>query len=269
MKLQVLAAALVACFLLQVGASSAITTLDQARVSLIVERGGEHSFQLIVKDVTEVTDLTSSGEASPWVRFGGARAESYKVYPSIADSVEVTVSVPEGAELRDYTAKIMANGKELSELEIRVTLSLEDIKSLLELSKVMMEIEELRSEIQIIRDEVSKELNYTMENVTVKIEEISERQENITALEAENNLLMSRLSQLEERAIELEANNQRLLEITGQVTVGRPLTNFGIGFIGGGAAFIVFMRRRRITEILMKYTRKRKARPGKKYEYGE
>ncbi len=140
--------------LLSQAAFSADTGEFQKKISLSLEPGQRSSFPLALKNITEITSITASGDASSWFAFGSNLETAYRITNLVDQSVEVTIIVPNSAEVRDYSAQIKGNDKILSTVEIKVVQPLS--KRVLTISDAIADINVKLQQLQSIQDRQTK-----------------------------------------------------------------------------------------------------------------
>ncbi len=175
-------------------AFSAETTDFQKKISLSLEPGQRSSFPLALKNITEITSITASGDASSWFAFGGNLEPAYRITNLVDQSVEVAIIVPNSAEVRDYSAQIKGNDKILSTIEIKVVQPLS--KRVLTISDAIADINVKLQQLQSIQDRQTK-----LDN---KISDVIIRQDKMESAASDS------FAGLKKKALEQESYNKNL-----------------------------------------------------------
>ena len=251
-------------------ASSAVSVPStQEVIRLTIERGSSYDFFLIVSDVDEEIKLTADGDTEDWVGFGEEKKAEINVSSSFYMTIVwVTVSIPDDTDLDEYTGTIKADGRKLSELEVKVTLELSDAKAFEKLSDVDEEVGTLRDQIESLTDSLNTmrvDMATLEAEVSSSMREINEYQKNLTELENERNSLLSENSGLEsdlnvfkEKSVELEESNKELNAITGSlISTQLPGMFFG-GIILGVIIVTLVIKRAHVLEKIKSRGKKMK-----------
>jgi uncharacterized phage infection (PIP) family protein YhgE len=233
--------------------ASAVETADtQKDITVSVERGGEYTFHLILRNIAEPVMLSSSGDASSWVTFGEDGSDSYSITNLVNQSIKVSIFVPSSAEIKQYDAKINAGDSVISDITVDVSRPVSDVLDEISsrISSMSDELSNLKSgqnnletntnklisKSQTIMD-IQEDLRNMSENVEDKISELSDYQRNIHELEtqfkAEKENLLERITELENQTKELAVKNEKMTELTGQMTFSYSSVSFSLGLIAG------------------------------------
>ncbi len=214
--------------LISPGSQAISVPSTQKQIELTIERGSSYSFFLIVNDVDEEAVLTADGETKSWVRFGEEKKNEINVSSSFFMTIVlVTIKVPDDTDLDEYSGTIKADGKKISDLDVKVTLELSDVKAFEQLSDVDEEVGALNDQVEALTSSLNTmrvDMATLEAEVSSSMKEINEYQKNLTALENERNSLLSENTGLErdlqvfmEKSTELEESNNELNAITGSL----------------------------------------------------
>ncbi|MBN2330417.1 MAG: hypothetical protein JXC85_01250 [Candidatus Aenigmarchaeota archaeon] len=233
----------------------------QENIDLTIERGSSYSFFMLVNDVDEEAVLTAEGEIDDWVRFGEDKKTKINVSSSFFMTIVlVTITVPEGMDLDEYTGMIKADGRKISSLAVKVTLELSDAKAFEQLSDVDKEVGNLKDKVESLTESLNMmrvDVATLEAEVSSRMQEIYEYQRNLTVLEDERDSLLSENTELEselnefmDRSAELEESNKELNAITGSlISTQLPGMFFG-GVILGIIAVTLVVKRAHVAKKL-------------------
>lgn len=235
---------------------SADTGDFQKKISLSLEPGQRYSFPLALKNITEITIISASGDASSWFAFGSNLEPAYRITNLVDQSVEVIIIVPNSAEVRDYSAQIKGNDKILSTVEIKVVQPLS--KRVLTISDSIADINVKLQQLQSIQDRQTK-LDNKVSDVIIrqdrmesaasdsfaglkkKVLEQESYNKNLKALEQsfneERGRLEAAVTSLESEKSKLADEKRQLEKVTGSYLLGSSpagiLASFLIGILIG------------------------------------
>lgn len=229
-------------FLLQAGQAGAIYVQDsQQEFILVIEQGGEYEFPLVIQDVKETADVLSSGEIADWVGFGEENKNNYTVYHfSIIAILPVIISVPDDTEIGEYRGEIKAGTDTLSDITVRVTLPMADIRVLQEFSDIDEKIEKLKSQIGDISRDILGGIGLTEEALLSRIETLKQYEKEIVRLNEEKAELQKDVKEMEGREF----------QFTGQMAGSVSTIGFAIGLIIGIIIAFLFINREPIHKRL-------------------
>ncbi|RLI96383.1 MAG: hypothetical protein DRO99_04525, partial [Candidatus Aenigmatarchaeota archaeon] len=226
---------LLAIFALAIVPNASALDTNQKTVLLTVERGEDVRFDLHMIGGGS-GDITHSGDIDSWIS-----------HPtSIADGewLEVTVSVPNNAEVGSYNAAIKADGNTITKLTVIVIESSYEKFNQVQnkLNTIREEQEDAEARTNEILSEVSS-LSTTIADLWDEVADIKANQQEVDEVESDFNtqkqLLQSRISELERQKTELEQENTQLSEITGSVTMNWSSIGFALGAIVGVLVAII------------------------------
>jgi hypothetical protein len=263
--------------LISPGAHAISVPNTQEQVEVTIERDSSHSFFLLISDVDEETILTSDGDIKDWVRFGEEKQKQINVSSSFFMTIVlVTISVPDDADLDEYTGKIRADGRRLTDLRVKVTLELSDVKAFEQLSDVDEEVGSLNEQVEHLTDSLNTmrvDMAALEAEVSSSMVEISDYQKNLSALEkernelaSENNQLLSELKSIKDKTAELEQSNQELNAITGSLISTQVPGMFLGGIILGIVIVTLVLKRDRVIEKIRSRSKKMKGPDSEKKE---
>ncbi len=235
----------------------AIKTVDQQEQISVTSEEGENikfTFMLYNDALSTLQDveISSSGEISPWVTFNNQ--EQYAIdYISGGGFafVSVAVSVPEGTEMGTYTGKIIADGQAVSDVRVRVVLSIQDIKLLQETSEMDEEIERLVREIDEIVEELGERIDLNREDLLREIMGLSDYTIDLNKTVEDKEYLEGKVTELQNRIDELEKKEKNISLMAGRLSANN---SFGIvcGIFLGGIVVFLFVKRRAVVEFFNK-----------------
>jgi uncharacterized phage infection (PIP) family protein YhgE len=281
-------------FILLPSVVSAVHVPDiQKKIDITIERGREYSFNLLLKNLTTTTTISSSGNTSGWVTFGENNEDEYLITNLVDQSLKVTIFIPSSAETGHYTALVKANNETISEINIEVIVQISDVIKSLE-----QEIENLKSNVNDLEEEQSelksktnvvaetqeriKKVQETIEELVKslnrKIDDMEKYQKDLHELESTFNQkkaeLESQLQQLQQQAEQLEEQNKQLNELTGSLTLRETSFKILLAIIVVGIALSIFMPEQKKVKIANKVKEKipfkvfkKRKEEGKKYRF--
>jgi len=230
-------------FLLQIGYAGAVYIPEsQQKFTVVIEQGDEYKFPLVIQNIEETKDVSSSGEISAWMGFGKDNENNYTIYPSIITILPVTISVQNNTEIGEYTGSIKAGNEIISDITVKVTLPVSDVRVLQKFSDIDKKVESLKYQVQKISENITGEINLTEETLLEKIAALKRYEEDIAKLEKERSELQKTIDYLENREI----------GFTGQMAGGISTIGFIIGLIVGIIVTFLFIKRE---EVHRKITR--------------
>lgn len=226
--------ALVVGMLLLSATVSADLQYSPKEVNLTIEQGGSANFMLTLSNTQSGDVLIPEGNIEDWISFTGGNLYEFSYAESV--SVKVTVDVPDGTDVGDYTGAIGVVSDHYSEIpvSVRVVPTLNEIRDLQYLRAVNRELQETA-------ENISRELSNTRDELSGRIAEVSQYQQNLTGLESE-------LADIREKAQGLEKEN---IQLTGQAVVGGS-TQLAAGVLIGIVIVILFLYRRGVARSLGK-----------------
>jgi chaperonin cofactor prefoldin len=239
--------------ILNIGTANAINTVDsQEDIFLNIERGRSYTFPLLLENIQLGETITSHGGISSWIGFGSNNEDNYTLNAFVS-ALPVNISVPDSAEIGEYSGDIRSGETIISRITVSVTLSAHDIITLQGLSDVNARIAELESRLNSMLDsdinDIRNEINTIKDDLSLSITNVINYNKNVTSLEEYINQmeedkenLENRISGLEARAGMLESENQGL-EFTGNVMRGQSPVIFVIGIVLGVAISYIFLKR--------------------------
>ncbi|MBL7206382.1 MAG: hypothetical protein ISS36_02155 [Candidatus Aenigmarchaeota archaeon] len=227
-------------FLLLINSVYALST-PTPDMSITIEKGTDYNYALVVQNTENTTQTITFTSPNSWVTFEGNSNYSTNILAYVPTYVNVKVAVPSDVGVGTYTTQINANNVKLADLDIKVTLSINEVENLQSLANVNAEISNLKYELENIINSMRTNLSSRIDD----IEQYKSKYESLntekTELERKVNDLTGRISDLSGEKEVLETEKQHLGEITGKLTATQP-TFFGIGFVVGLLIFFAFTR---------------------------
>jgi len=254
-------------FMFQFFASSAcalVSVPQQEQVSVVVEEGRSLDFVLALwNDKLSSSQDVVVAANSPWITFDGG--DSY-VIDYVAGGgfafVPVTVSVPEGTTMGEYTAQIKSGSSVLSSVNIRTIMSMQDIELLQETSNMDQEIDELEARLQEVTEQLGEKIDLNREDLVRQIMEMYDYNVELSDLITSKSEMEDKVSVLQQEVQDLEKKKQENEALTGMVSAGTSL-NLVLGFLAGGAIVFLLLRRKKVSVFIgnilypSKYKRKK------------
>lgn len=258
---------------------------SQEDITLVLERGSTFEFPLFLEDILEedVEDdliLRADGDIEDWVSFirGGEREETYSIgEPSDDRTIIVSIKVPRKAELGERKGSIDANSMELVDLNIKVTIELNNAEAYEKLADVDQEVGTLRNEVESLTDSLTKmggQIDSLEDDVSGKMEDIYQYQKDLKILEDQNKKitddnknLAQDLESFKEKSEELEDENTELNELTGMLVGTQIPGMFFIGIVLGIIVVTTVVKRAHIGKKFKDRFQKSPAKKDNGYRY--
>ena len=254
---------LLAIILLSHGAHGLSVLESQETVTMTIERGSTQSFPLILQNAQEKSTIKAAGDASPWISFWEEGSGEYETYPGQA-YILVIIDVPSDTDLGEYDAEIRSDSTVLSEIRLKVTLELSDVKSYVKLSDVDKEVGTLKDKVGSLSTGVSdlkSEVSVLETRLSEKMEEVYEYQKNLTEVENENEQLSEEVASLRYKLASAEQSNEELNQFTGML-VGAQIPGMFLGGLILGIIIVTTIINREMVKKKLKEKTRRKASQG-------
>jgi hypothetical protein len=259
--------------LLMLSSVQAVNVLDKSQedITLILERGAEYEFPILLQDVDKIMIIKTEGDIDSWIGIWGDPER--EIFPGLP-YVLVTISVPDDAELGEYTGEITAEGNTVSFITVKVTPQFTKVIANDALSAMDEEVGALGERVVILTDSIAdlrSEVAVLEHNVSDKVEQIYQYQKDLDALEKEKNDLEESYEELQEEHTQKEEEFTELETFTGAV-VGTQLPGMFVGgIILGIIITIVIFSRENVKKKIVRKVKKTAGmdtREDFRYSYG-
>lgn len=246
--------------LIFVPSAMAINTIDsQKKVTLMLEIGREHTFNLQLKNITARTIMTVSGNASEWLSFGPDYASTLEITNLVDQALRINIFVPTTASIKNYEAVIKGNNDTISVVYVQVTdnfvESVGDLEN--QVSSLKSQINNLKEQQDVMEsriNEVKAAQRETVEKTDVvedivkdvrsTLNEVKSFQEDLRVWKNEydeSKLAMeSEVVQLQNRTDYLQQQNDELTGLTGALSFQGTSLGLLLVIVIGGFAFYAY-----------------------------
>lgn len=249
--------------------AQAIDVLDfQEDILLTMEQGASYEFTLTLQNVDEETTLETDGDIDDWIRFWNDDSDA-DISPG-QPYVVVTVTVPDDAELGEYTGEIQADGKTLSDIRVKVTLELGDVIAYDALSDMDEKVGSLEDKVGDLTESISglrTEVAVLEYNLSKRVDEIFEYQKDLDDTKKEKDKYKKRYEDTLELYTESEETNRELNDFTGAVVGTQVPGMFMGGILIGIFLTIVITSRSNFKKKLLSKISGSSGRDGYRYSY--
>lgn len=231
-------AVLVCLAILMLSVPAMAVYTNQKAINAQVGQGQTVKFYIPMEDQGS-NDIIHEGDINSWV--------SHPVTIGSWDWLEVTITVPDNADIRSYTETIKADGNVISKITIYVNEN--EIPKLNIISTDLDRIEEDTNNIGSSINGFSERID-TMENAISdmqdKVNVMATHQENVDdvrdGLNTQIGLLNQRIFEIENDNSALTTENDELTGISGMLTVNWSSAGFVFGILVGIVAAILYFR---------------------------